>query len=137
MSRYRALGDDARERVRDTFIQRDGDGFSAIPDTELLEILSPDGDDRADAVRFLRYDYMLMRWATGFGAAYFEKDAAEIERVRWRVTSQRVNDFLTRFDEDDQHAPAVTTFGWRQVTTEVSDRTVALYADMIERYTAR
>lgn len=137
-TRYNALTEGQRERARDTFIESQGVGeFGAIPVDELIDLLDEDGGSRQAVVRFLRYDYMLMRFATAFGAAYFDRDADEIERVRWRIVTERPNDFLHRFDEEPQTPPTVRTFGWRQSTAEIDAETAAVFGDVIDRYTGR
>lgn len=131
LDRYRALSDEQQVRVRDTFIQGLGGGeFSAIPDGELVDEIDELGSSRSAVVRFIRYDYMLQRFASAFGAAYFDQ---EIERVRWRVQSQRPNDFELRFDAP-QREPSYTTFGWRQPAQTPDPEVVALYNDVIDRY---
>lgn len=131
LERYRALSDDQQERVRDTFIQRaDGGGFSPIPDGELLDEIDALGSSRAAVVRFVRYDYMLQRFSAAFASAYFNK---EIERVRWRVQSERPNGFESRFDPP-LNEPTFTTFGWRQPAVPPRPEVVALYAEVIGRY---
>jgi hypothetical protein len=135
LDRYRALSDDQRDRVRDTFIQALGGGeFSPIPDAELIDEIAGLGVSRSAVVRFLRYDYMLQRFGAAFGSAYFDRD---VERVRWRVSSERPNDFAHRFDAEPQNEVSYTTFGWRQPASSPSPEVVALYDDVIERYRQR
>ncbi|NLP84282.1 hypothetical protein HF576_10505 [Microbacterium sp. CFH 90308] len=132
LTRYNALSDDQRERVRDTFIQALGDGeFGPIPDPELVDEIDALGESRASVIRFIRYDYMLMRFADAFGTAYFDRD---IERVRWRVQFERPNDFLHRFDETPQVDTTHLTFGWRQPTADIDPAILAVYDDVIQRY---
>lgn len=135
LTRYQALDDAQRERVRDTFIRGLGGGaYSPIGVDELLQQLDEVGGSRAAAVRYLRYDYMLVRFAAAFGTAYFDRD---VERVRWRLQHDRPNDFLHRFDEERQTELSYTTFGWRQPGTAPTDEVVAIYDEVIERYTGR
>lgn len=135
LSRYQALGDEQRERVRDTFIRGLGGGaFAPIGADELLDEIDGLGAGRAAVVRFLRYDYMLVRFAAAFGSAYFDRD---VERVRWRIEHDRPNDFAHRFDVERQSAVSHTTFGWRQPGTAPTDEVIAVYDDVIERYTGR
>ncbi|MCS5734621.1 DUF5819 family protein [Herbiconiux daphne] len=134
--RYVALNEQQREVVRDTFIERDGEGgYRAKPPAPLIEQLEAvDGTDAAaqgDIVRFLRYDYMLKEYATDFATAYFGKP---IERVRWKLVRTRPNDFDHRFDEQQQFDPYTVTFGWRHVDDVVDPETLAVYDDMLKRY---
>lgn len=128
--RYNALDGDQRERVRDTFIEASGDGFRPIPVEDLVEDL---GEGDADVIRFLRMDYMLMRYTTLYATAGFDK---EIERVQWRVISERPNDFSHRFEEDPQFEASTTTFGWRQSDVAVDEDILSEYRGLIERFGA-
>ncbi|MGO1768582.1 MAG: DUF5819 family protein [Microbacterium sp.] len=130
LKRYNALDDDQRVRVRDTFIERDGDEFHAIPVEELVADL---GEGDADVIRFLRMDYMLMRLTTLYATAGFGQD---IERVQWRVATERPNDFTHRFDEERQFEPNVVTFGWRQTTMSAEPEVVREYRAVVERFGA-
>lgn len=135
LTRYQALSEDQRDRVRDTFIRGVNDGAFAPMDPEvLLEDIDGLGGSRAALVRYLRYDYMLVRFAAAFGGAYFDRD---IERVRWRIEHDRPNDFLHRFDGQRQTELSYTTFGWRQPAVAPSDEVRAIYDEVIERYTGK
>ncbi|PVE77009.1 DUF5819 family protein [Microbacterium testaceum] len=135
LTRYQSLSADQRDRVRDTFIRRTNDGAFAPMDPEaLLEDLDDLGGSRSALVGYLRYDYMLVRFASAFGGAYFDRD---VERVRWRIQHDRPNDFLHRFDEERQSERSYTTFGWRQPAVAPSDEVRAIYDEVIERYTGR
>jgi hypothetical protein len=135
MTRYGELSEEQQDRVRDTFIEGQGGGqFAPIPDDELIDDLDSIGESRAAVIRFLRYDYMLGRFARAFGTAYFDR---EIERVRWRVHIERPNDFLHRFDETPQRESTDVTFGWRQPLAEIDPQVLAIYDDVIQRYAGR
>lgn len=162
LSRYRALSDAQQNRVRDTFIEARGGGeFAPISNDELLdeiEFAEGEGDaeefepitdadvvdetaeaeassaNRPSVVRFLRYDYMLTRFGAAFGAAYFDRD---VERVRWRVQTERPNDFGHRFDPEPQTPTSHLTFGWRQPAVETDPEVLAIYEDVVERYVGR
>lgn len=135
MSRYGALSEDQRARARDTFITALGGGeFAPIEDAELIDELDALGDSRAAVIRFLRYDYMMTRFAQAFGTAYFDR---EIERVRWRVHVERPNDFVRRFDAQQQTEPSDTTFGWRQPAAELTPDVIAIFDEVVERYAGR
>jgi hypothetical protein len=129
--RYALLTPDQQEIVRDTFIERAGDGYRAKLVEPLIEQLQADGDNTSDIVRFLRYDYMLKEYATNFTTAYFAED---IERVRWRIMRTQPNDFDHRFEQTQQFEPRAVTFGWRQVDDVIDPETIAVYDDVIERY---
>lgn len=129
-SRYNNLEKDQRKRARDTFIETHDGGFRAIPPEDLIAEL---GEDDGDVIRFLRMDYMMMRYTTLYATAGFN---AKIERVQWRVARERPNDFTHRFDEDTQFTPNVTTFGWRQSTVGIEADVVNEFRAVIERFGA-
>jgi hypothetical protein len=129
--RYALLTAAQKDIVRDTFIERAGDGYRAKPVEPLIEQLQADGDNTSDIVRFLRYDYMLKEYATDFATAYFGHD---IERVRWQVDRSQPNDFDHRFEQTQQFDDRAVTFGWRQADDVIDPETIAVYDDVIERY---
>jgi hypothetical protein len=130
VKRYLALDEQQRERVRDTFIEAHDGGFRPIPDEALIAEL---GEGDGDVVRFLRMDYMLMRYATMYATAGFGE---EIERVQWRVVSERPNDFTHRFEEEPQFTPTIRTFGWRQSNLSIDADVLEQYRAVIARYGA-
>ncbi|GAA1536035.1 hypothetical protein GCM10009803_15900 [Microbacterium ginsengiterrae] len=130
LKRYLALDEAQRERVRDTFIEARDGGFRPIPVEELIADL---GEGDGDVVRFLRVDYMLMRYATMYATAGFGED---IERVQWRVITEQPNDFTHRFDDERQFTPTVRTFGWRQSNLSIDPDVLAQYRGVIDRYGA-
>lgn len=132
MTRYDELSQAQQERVQDTFIQRDdASGFEPIPDEELVDEVAALGDDNGgDVTRFIRYDYMLMRYADAFSEAYFGE---EVERVRWRVRFDRPNDFEQRFEERVKPASYIT-FGWRQPAGDPTDGISTVFDDVVGRY---
>lgn len=127
LQRYLALDDDQRDRARDTFIERDQDDFRPIADAELIAQL---GEGDPDVIRYLRMDYMLMRYTTMYATAGFGRP---VERIQWRVVRERPNDFHNRFVTEPQFATATTTFGWRQTRVRVAPRIVEEYRDLIRR----
>lgn len=127
LSRYAALNSTQQTRVRDTFIEHTGQGFQPIDNEALVAEL---GSGDRDVIRFLRMDYMFMRYATVYATAGFDQD---IERVQWRVTRHRPNDFQHRFVDEQQYTDAVTTFGWRQSNVRLTDEVVDEYRGVIER----
>ena len=130
LKRYFALDDDQRDRVRDTFIEAHDGGFRPIPVEDLIADL---GEDDGDVVRFLRVDYMLMRYATMYATAGFGQS---IERVQWRVVTERPNDFTHRFDDEPQFTPTIRTFGWRQSNLSIDPDVLEQYRAVINRYGA-
>ncbi|WP_150952900.1 DUF5819 family protein [Microbacterium testaceum] len=135
LTRYQALSSDQRDRVRNTFIRRTNDGaYAPMDPSALLEEIDGLGGSRSALVSYLRYDYMLVRFASAFGTAYFDRD---VERVRWRIEHDRPNDFLHRFDTERQTDVSYTTFGWRQPAVAPSDEVRDIYDEVIERYTGR
>ena len=129
--RFNALNDEQKARVKDTFIQRGEGGFVAIPNEELVAEL---GENDGDVVRFLRMDYMLMRYLSLYATAGFNE---KIERIQWRIVLDRPNDFTHRFDEDSQFKPIITTFGWRQSNVRAPKVVVDEYRAVIERMGAQ
>lgn len=128
LSRYNDLNSDQKERVRDTFIETTDDGdFQPIHVDDLIADL---GQGDGDVIRYLRMDYMYMRFATLYATAGFDQD---IERVQWRITRERPNDFQNRFSEEQQFADNVTTFGWRQSNVAMTEEVLDEYRDLIER----
>ncbi|WP_217135756.1 DUF5819 family protein [Leucobacter chinensis] len=125
--RFNALDDEQKTRVKDTFIQRGEEGFEAIPSEELIAEL---GKNDANVIRFLRMDYMTMRYLSFYARAGFGKD---IERVQWRIVLDRPNDFTHRFDDEKQFKPTVTTFGWRQSNVRAPKVVVDEYRAVIHR----
>lgn len=127
LSRYNELEAEQKERVRDTFIERSGDGFQPIPVENLLAEL---GEDDSNVVRYLRSDYMYMRYATLYATAGFDED---IERVQWRITRERPNDFENRHLDEQQYSGTTTTFGWRQSNVALDQDVLDEYEALIER----
>lgn len=127
LSRYNDLDSDQRERVRDTFIQTTDDGFQPIHVDDLVDDL---GTGDSDVIRYLRMDYMYMRYATLYASAGFDED---IERVQWRINRERPNDFQNRFLDEEQFSDSVTTFGWRQSNVAMSEDVVDEYRQLIDR----
>jgi hypothetical protein len=127
LSRYNKLETEQQVRVRDTFIERSDDGFRPIPVEDLLAEL---GEDDGDVVRYLRSDYMYMRYATLYATAGFDED---IERVQWRIIRERPNDFHNRHLEEQQFTGTTTTFGWRQSNVAFSPEVLEEFEALIER----
>lgn len=127
LTRYGTLSTEQKKRVRDTFIEAHDGGFRPIPVDDLIADL---GEKDADVIRFLRMDYMLMRYVTQYARAGFDR---EIERVQWRIVRERPNDFLHRFDERPQFTTNTTTFGWRQSNVRMDDAVVSQYRALIAR----
>ncbi|GAB3618019.1 hypothetical protein GCM10027416_25760 [Okibacterium endophyticum] len=132
LSRYNKLNDEQKAIVKDTFIERDGEGgFRAKPSAGLVDEITELGESRSRVVDLLRYDYMVKEYATYFATAYFDQ---EIIRVRWQVYRERPNDFDQRFDETEQHEPTTVTFGWRQADDVIRPTVLDVYKDVIDRY---
>lgn len=131
LGRYQKLDDAQQKRARDTFIQARDGGFGAIAVEELIDDL---GKDDGDVIRFLRFDYMMMRYSTLFATAGFNKT---IERVQWRVNRQKPNDFTHRFDDEAQFKPSTTTFGWRQSIVDTEVGVLDAYRALIDRTDAQ
>lgn len=128
LSRYNDLDVEQKERVRDTFIEATDDNeFRPIDVEELIDDL---GAGDSDVIRYLRMDYMYMRFATLYATAGFDED---IERVQWRITRERPNDFQNRFSDEQQYSDSVTTFGWRHSNVEMPAEVLDEYRNLIER----
>lgn len=124
LQRYLALDPTQRDRARDSFVAADG---AAIADGTLIDWL---GREDPDVIRFLRMDYMLMRYTTMYATAGFGRP---IEQIQWRIVRERPNDFQNRFVEQRQFATTTTTFGWRRTRVSVAPRIVAEYEALIAR----
>ena len=130
--RYLELDEEQREYVRTTFIEGDGDsGFLARDAVVIADELSDGKDNRSDVIRFLRVDHMFRTHMTNFTTAYLGRD---VDRIRWRVTITRANDFAHRYDDAQQFTDTVTTYGWRQARATVRPDVEAAYLDVIDRY---
>lgn len=127
LQRYNKLDEEQRLRVRDTFIESVDGGFRPIDVEDLVAEL---GEGDGDVIRFLRMDYMMMRYATLYATAGFGED---IVRVQWRVVHEKPNDFAHRFEDDPQFDPTITTFGWRQSNVEIDPDIVDDYRNLIDR----
>lgn len=130
LQRYLALDESQRQHARGTFIEAHEGGFRPVADDQLIARL---GQGDPDVIRFLRMDYMMMRYATMYATAGFGRP---IERVQWRIVRERPNDFANRFVEAEQFATTTTTFGWRQTRVSVDPRLVDEYRALIQRYGA-
>lgn len=128
--RYLKLNDEQRAVVRDTFIERTGDGFGAKPAEELIEELTELGESRSDVIRLLRSDNVLRQLASNAATAYFDES---IVRVRWEHVRTRANDFDHRFSDEQQFAPLTETYGWRQAKV-VDDAVAEEYRAVFQRY---
>jgi len=127
LSRYNDLNEEQQERVRNTFIEAtDNNEFHPIDVEDLIDDL---GAGDSDVVRYLRMDYMYMRFATLYATAGFDKD---IERVQWRITRERPNDFRNRFSDQEQYGDSVTTFGWRHSNVDMPEEVLDEYRKLIE-----
>lgn len=127
LTRYNDLEADQQKRVRDTFIEASDEGFQPIHVEDLIDEL---GTGDSNVIRYLRMDYMYMRYATLYATAGFDED---IERIQWRINRERPNDFQNRFLDDGQFNDSVTTFGWRQSNVVISEDVVDEYRQLIDR----
>lgn len=129
-TRFLELNDEQRDRVQDTFIQRSDDGFEPIPTDDLRSELNDMGDNSGDVASVLRYDDMLREYATYLATAYFGED---IERVRWRLWSQRDNSFEQRGSDVAEFEPTTRTFGWREAITDLDQDALDAYISIVGR----
>ncbi|MFT2752186.1 DUF5819 family protein [Clavibacter sp. Sh2088] len=133
-ARFQALTPEQRTIVQDTFIRRaDTDsGFAAKTAVSLIDQLSAlDDDSRGRVITMLRADYVMKEYTTYWATAWFGR---EIERVRWRVATERPNDFAHRSDDQQQFAPSTRTFGWREADDVIDPQALSVYRGVVERY---
>ncbi|AJW79716.1 DUF5819 family protein [Clavibacter michiganensis] len=132
--RFRGLTPEQQVIVQDTFIRRaDTDsGFAAKTAVSLIDQLSAlDEGSRGRVITMLRADYVLKEFTTYWSTAWFGRD---IERVRWRVATERPNDFAHRSDDQQQFAPSTRTFGWREADDVIDPQALSVYQGIVERY---
>ena len=129
-TRFVALNAEQRDVVRNTFIKGDGETFTARTEEDILAELDALGDNHADLTRLMRYDALLTEYATYLATAYYGE---EIERVRWRMWTDRPNSFEERDSEVAEFEPAIRAFGWRQVTDKVDPAILAVFEDVVRR----
>lgn len=132
--RFRGLTPEQQAIVQDTFIRRaDTDsGFAAKTAVSLIDQLSAlDEGGRGRVITMLRADYVLKEFTTYWATAWFGRD---IERVRWRVATERPNDFAHRSDDQQQFTPSTRTFGWREADDVIDPQALSVYQGIVERY---
>jgi len=132
--RFRGLTPEQQAIVQDTFIRRaDTDsGFAAKTAVSLIDQLQAlDEGSRGRVITMLRADYVLKEYTTYWATAWFGRD---IERVHWRVATERPNDFAHRSDDAQQFAPSTRTFGWREADDVIDPQALSVYRGIVERY---
>jgi hypothetical protein len=132
--RFQLLTPEQKAIVQDTFIRRaDTDsGFAAKSDTSLIEQLTAlDEGSQGRVIRLLRADYVMKEFTTYWATAWFGRD---IERVRWRVVTDRPNDFAHRDDTAQQFTQNVLPFGWREADDIIDPQALSVYQGVMERY---
>ncbi|RIJ52528.1 hypothetical protein DZG00_04535 [Clavibacter lycopersici] len=132
--RFGRLTPEQRVIVQDTFIRRaDTDsGFAAKTAVSLIDQLSAlDEGSRGRVITMLRADYVLKEYTTYWATAWFGRD---IERVRWRVATERPNDFAHRSDDQQQFETVTRTFGWREADDVIDPQALSVYQGVVERY---
>ena len=132
--RFRGLTPEQQAIVQDTFIRRaDTDsGFAAKTAVSLIDQLQAlDEGSRGRVITMLRADYVLKEFTTYWATAWFGRD---IERVRWRVATERPNDFAHRSDDQQQFAPSTRTFGWREADDVIDPQALSVYQGIVKRY---
>jgi hypothetical protein len=133
-SRFQALTPEQRTIVQDTFIRRaeTDSGFAAKTAVSLIDQLTALGDgSRGRVIAMLRADYVMKEFTTYWATAWFGRD---IERVRWRVVTERPNDFAHRSDDEQQFTPSTRTFGWREADDVIDPQALSVYQGIVERY---
>jgi hypothetical protein len=130
-TRFVALNPEQRDVVRDTFIRGNpDDGYAARSDESIVAELDALGGDHTDVVRLVRYDALLKEYATYLATAYYGHD---VERVRWRLVTQRANTFEQRLSDEAQFEPEIRAFGWRQVTDRIDPAILEVFEDVVRR----
>lgn len=128
--RFLALNPEQRDVVRNTFIKVSGDGFAARSEEALIAELDSLGDNHDDIIRFMRYEYLVKEYVTYLATAYYGED---LERVRWRMWTDRPNSFEERNSDEAEFEPEIRAFGWRQVTDRVDPAILDVYESVVER----
>jgi hypothetical protein len=132
--RVRGLTPEQQAIVQDTFIRRaDTDsGFAAKTAVSLIDQLTAlDEGSRGRVITMLRADYVIKEFTTYWATAWFGRD---IERVRWRVVTERPNDFAHRSDDRQQFEGSARTFGWREADDVIDPQALSVYQGVVERY---
>jgi hypothetical protein len=132
--RFRGLTPEQQAIVQDTFIRRaDTDsGFAAKTAVSLIgQLTALDEGSRGRVITMLRADYVLKEFTTYWATAWFGRD---IERVRWRVVTERPNDFAHRSDDRQQFEGSARTFGWREADDVIDPQALSVYQGVVERY---
>lgn len=134
LSRYHKLTSDQREQAREDFVTRANGKRNVMDDSEIIDSIKGKQKNSSSVVRFVRMDYMLVRYATVFAEAHSDKPASE---VQWRVVRKQNNDFEHRFMESDQFKDRITTFGWRASDAGAYEPAVEHLEQMIDRQEGR
>lgn len=129
-TRFIELNADQRDVVRDTFIRSVGGEFTTLSTEAVEEKLNDLGDNPGDVARLVRYDALMKEYVTYLATAYLGEDIA---RVRWRLFTQRPNDFEHRLDEAQQFEPDIRQFGWRLATERILPEVLAVYEEVVRR----
>ncbi|PRB71670.1 DUF5819 family protein [Arthrobacter sp. MYb213] len=134
LSRYNKLKSDQRTSARKDFVSVSQSKRKVMSDDEIIELLKGEQKNSSAVVRFVRMDYMLVRYATVFTEAHSDTSADE---VQWRVVRKQNNDFAHRFMESDQFEDRITTFGWRASDAGSYEPAVEELEQIIDRQEGR
>jgi len=133
-SRVQGLTPEQQRVVQDTFIRRaDTDsGFAAKTAVSLIDQLTAlDPGSRSRVITTLRADYVMKEFTTYWATAWFDRD---VERVRWRIVTERPNDHAHRDDAAAQFTPSSRVYGWREADDVVDPQALSVYRAVADRY---
>lgn len=128
--RFLALNPEQRDVVRNTFIKVSGDGYAARSEDGLIAELDALGDNHNDIIRLMRYDDVVKEYVTYLATAYYGED---VERVRWRLWTDRPNSFEERNSDTAEFKPDIRAFGWRQVTDRIDPAILDVFEAVVQR----
>ena len=129
-SRFLELNADQRDVVRDTFIRSVDGKFTTLSFDGIVAKLNDLGDNPGDVLRLARYDALMKEYVTYLATAYLGEDIA---RVRWRMFTERPNDFEHRNEPEMQFEPDIRQFGWRLATERILPEVLAVYEEVVRR----
>jgi hypothetical protein len=133
-TRVQGLTPEQQRIMQDTFIRRaDTDsGFAAKTAVSLIDQLTAlDPGSRSRVITALRADYVVKEFTTYWATARFDRD---VERVRWRIVTERPNDYAHRADDQAQYTPSVRVYGWREADDVIDPQALSVYRAVVERY---
>lgn len=128
--RFLELDPAQRDFVQDSWIAVVDDGFAALGEQVVIQELIGLGDRPAAVRDLVRYDAVMVEFATYLATAYYGE---EIERVRWRVVYDKPNDFSHRAEAARQFPVETRAFGWREAVTELDGHALRVVEEFVAR----